>query len=104
MWLAPSKAVWEERFGKGSFPYGRAGRALKPLLDGADPEQIAAHLKRYLDKTNPQFVSLERFAITFAEWNPLQTEFDALSEPLVDEDGVLTEAGFRAIAQTGRRQ
>lgn len=94
MWLAPSKTVWEARFGKGTFPYGMAGRALKPLLEGADPEDIAAHLEVYLNKTNAQFVNLHRFAQTFAEWNPKQLPL------LVDDDGVLTLEGVKAL--TGR--
>lgn len=95
-WLAPCKAVWEEKFGAGSFPYGRAGRALKPLIEGADPEDIAAHLKVYLDKTPTQFVSLERFAHTFAEWNPNQLPI------FVDDDGILTPEGLAALTRRDR--
>lgn len=81
---APSE-VWHARFGAGSFPFGRAGRALKPLLDaGHTPELIAEHLAEYLDCTPPRFASLERFVATFAEWKPN-------AEPLVDDDGVIRE-------------
>lgn len=49
-WLAPSAAVYEERIGKGSFNWGRAGKQLLTLRDVYPPEQIAAHLGVWLEK------------------------------------------------------
>lgn len=90
-WLGPSKKVWEARYGVGTFPYGQASRALRPLLDGADAYQIAEHLEVYLERTPARFVSITRFAQTFSQWNPKQLSL------LVDEDGALTAEGLMAL-------
>lgn len=92
-WLTPASEVWDGRFGKGTFPFGMAGKAFKPLRSaGHSPETIAEYLRVYLDKTEPQFINLHRFAATFATWDPAQGEL-----PLVDEFGMLTTAGLKAL-------
>lgn len=69
--------------GKGSFPFGRAGKALLPLKPHYTPEDIAAHLGEYLDALNdPQYLSLNRFVETFARWEP---------KSLTDDYGVVRE-------------
>ncbi len=82
-WLSPTCAVWEGKFGAGSFATiaGQAAKVLSPLRAGSSDEQIAERLGVYLERTEPQFVSLNRFAATFGQW---------VSEPLVDENGLPT--------------
>lgn len=90
-WLEPSRAVWEAKFGAGSFKFPMAGRHLKPLRDaGVSSEQIAEHLARYLDQTETQYVSLAKFATTFSAWDAPQ--------PIVDPaTRLLNERGARAL-------
>lgn len=57
----------------GSFPFPEAGRHLRPIhRGGEDGEAIAASLKRYLAKTDPQYYSLARFAKTYGQHQPLK--------------------------------
>jgi hypothetical protein len=97
-WLSPSATVWEAKFGKGSFPYGMAGRALKPLgRAGWTPEEIAVRLEHYLKRLdNPQFVSLWKFAATFGMWEAPNDTKPTAREPEyeVDADGVLVRRGM----------
>lgn len=89
-WLTPAMNEWNAVFGTGSFPFGKAARALQHIYnkgEGASAETIGLHLQHYLSVTPARFVSLPRFAETFAMWNPLQQE---LLPPLVDSDGVLS--------------
>lgn len=91
-WLTPAAEVWEARMGAGTFPAGLAARTFKPLtVAGHAMETVALHLGEYLAKTNPQFISLPRFAMTFQQWAPAAHAAPAPKEalPLVDETGVL---------------
>lgn len=95
-WLLPASRIWEARFGAGTFPWGESGKALKPLhRAGHEPGIIAEHLGRYLQRTDTQFVSMPRFAKTFAEY--------AAIDPgaLVDEFGVLTALGEKETRPAG---
>jgi hypothetical protein len=85
-WLSPTCAVWEAKFGVGSFATvaGQAAKVLQPLRGDASDPEIAERLKVYLDQTASQFVSLTRFAQTYAQWVP---------RLLVDEHGELTAYG-----------
>ncbi len=68
-WLAPASIVYEARYGRGSFPWGMAGKALKPVFQsGATGEAIAANLGRYLEATDPAYLNLGKFAQTFSNW------------------------------------
>lgn len=87
-WLTPISQTWEQQFGAGSFPWGMAGRSLKPLRDHHPPDEIARHLARYLAETAPDFVNLHKFAQTFGSWAP---------KPITDEWGVLTEHGRKLV-------
>lgn len=70
--------MWEQAKGAGSFPWGKAGAALKPLHDaGHSGETIAGHLERYIP-TAGEFVSFVRFRETFADYAPV-----ALTGPAV---------------------
>ncbi len=80
-WLTPVGAVWEARFGAGTFNYRRYARTLSPLSKaGHSPEQIAAHLKVYLARTEPKFLNLAKFVETFNAYAPLQFH----GPPLID--------------------
>lgn len=84
-WLTPIGEAWEAVNGKGSFPYGQAAKALKPLLDaGHEPPLIARRLAWYLrvrglDTTDPdpaviakvRFTpNLHDFRLRFARFDP----------------------------------
>lgn len=87
-WLTAPSEEWAKRFGAGTFPFGIAGRAFKPLAAaGHSSETIARHLARYLDATNPQYLSLPKFAQTFASWGPNVLAGDFT----VDDTGVLCD-------------
>lgn len=66
-WLTPICDVYERYFGAGSFPYGKAGRTLKPLHErGHSGENIAARLDRYIEQLdNVRYFSLAKFRETF---------------------------------------
>lgn len=85
-WLTPIAEAYDLEMGKGSFPFGPAAKALVPLYRaGHSPERIAAHLGVYLRglkrRDEVKFLSLPRFAATFAEHNPDQPAFDDESLP-----------------------
>lgn len=78
-WLAPIAAVWEAK--KGAFAWGKAGKLLKPLHDGGQSsDEIATRLAKYLDTTDAKYVSLARFAETYADHVPFRFK----SPPMVD--------------------
>jgi len=85
-WLVPMRDVWEAVNGRGTFPWGAAGKFLKPLRQGYDDEEIAQRLKVYLGRTPAQFLNLSRFAQTIEQYDPKQLDL-----PLVDEFGMLRE-------------
>jgi hypothetical protein len=87
-WLDACAREWEAKFGAGTFPFGEAGAHLKALHKaGHLPAELADYLRRYLHRTDTQYVSLARFAKTYAEYKP----HDA--NALVDEYGCLTPLG-----------
>jgi hypothetical protein len=90
-WLTPTCGVWEAKYGAGSFAgvAGQAAKALAPLRTAGNTDaELGEHLAIYLERTEPRFVSLTRFAQTFAEW---------VNHPLVDENGFLNERGLAAM-------
>ncbi len=90
-WLSASAAVYETKYGAGSFQWAMAGKQLKPIHDrGASDDQIAANLGRYLDKTEPAYLSIAKFAQTFSAWDD--------PGPLVDPyTGLLNERGAKLM-------
>lgn len=89
-WLDPVCRVWEAKFGAGSFAAvaGEAAKRLKPIREGGQtPGDIAEHVAVYLSRTEPQFVSVSRFAKLYAQYAPID------ASALVDEHGVLTTLG-----------
>jgi uncharacterized protein YdaU (DUF1376 family) len=96
-WLVPVSRVWESRFGAGSFDFGKNGKHLKRLKEHHQPGVIAEHLGRFLEKADPQYVSIARFVDTFAQY--------AAHDPsaLVDEYGCLTPLGEKETRPAGLR-
>lgn len=90
-WLLPSSAVYESKYGAGSFPFPMAGKALKPVHEaGHSAESIAANLSRYLADADPKYVNLQRFAQTFSAWDE--------PPPIVDPvTGLLNERGMKVM-------
>ena len=96
-WLLPASRVWEARFGAGSFDFGKTGKHLKRLKTHHPPAEIAEHLKRYLDKTDAQYVSVPRFVDTFGQYASIDPN------ALVDEYGCLTPLGEKETRPAGLR-
>jgi hypothetical protein len=85
-WLTAPSLAWDAINGAGSFPFGKAAKALAPLHKaGVAPEKIAAHLTFYLEMYGdikghlkaPEDrgwggfkPNLAHFAETFEQWNP----------------------------------
>ena len=67
--LTPFGDVWKAKYG-GDPAYGRLGKALKPLLAAHAPDVVLRHWTHYLDQTEAEFASPERFAQTFGRWSP----------------------------------
>jgi hypothetical protein len=94
-WLDPIAAAYERDMGAGSFPWGKAGKALLPLSKHHPPAVIAAHLATYIGLLDdPKFLSFQKFAETFGEWAPRDS---------VDKFGTLTARGHRMLAAAERR-
>ena len=92
-WLTPACEAWEDAFGKGTFPFGMAGRFLKPLsAAGHSSETIGAHLAAYIAANDPKYLNLARFAQTFQAWAPkvvAPAQAQDGWDMLVDADGVV---------------
>ena len=90
-WLTPACEAWEDTFGKGTFPFGMAGRFLKPLAGaGHSPYTIGTHLATYIAANDPKYLNLARFAQTFQAWAPKAPVPQADGwDMLVDADGVV---------------
>ena len=66
-WLSPYATIWTKVMG-GSMSFGQAAKHLKPLDSQHGQEKVCKVLEWYLTNTDPQFVSLARFASTFGRW------------------------------------
>lgn len=93
-WLTPIATVWSARCG--AFPWGEAGKALKPVHEsGLSGEDIAARLTAYLDdldaNNGARFLSISNFAKRhqqYANGSPVDSDLAAL---LAESSG-----GYRA--------
>ena len=67
-WLGHVCDVYERHYGAGSFPYGKAGKTLKPLHDaGHSGEEIASRFDRYCERLDDiKYLSLAKFKESFA--------------------------------------
>ena len=77
-WLTPSALAWELEMGAGTFPYGKAGKALVGLHKaGWDSNVIGERLGFYLRTQKREgairFLSIPRFVETFSQWDPHET-------------------------------
>ena len=84
-WLTPSMKAWEAEMGKGTFPFGKAGKAFIALhRAGWSPEDIGGRLGFYLRSLKREgsvrYLSLPKFVETFGEWNPDEPAFDSSTE------------------------
>lgn len=66
-WNQQACEDWIERF-NGTAPGGRIGKALKPLVAKHSWEAVRPAWKRYLESSEPEFVSPEKFASTYGSW------------------------------------
>jgi hypothetical protein len=66
-WLTPYVLLWRGFMG-GDPPMGIMAKALRMLHEKHGPENVHAAMRRYLLDTEPEYVSLPRFASTFGVW------------------------------------
>lgn len=78
-WLTPYIETWEARHGAGSAGTlaGRLAKALRPLDSAHGADVVAKRLAWYLREAEPRFQSVEKFAQTFAQWDPDAPGFTA---------------------------
>lgn len=69
-WLTPYLAAWSERFPGSKPAAGKLAGFLAPLEKLHEPMLVLDHWRRYLERTEAQFVSPARFAETFPSWGP----------------------------------
>lgn len=79
-WVPPFAHAWENRF-QGSAPWGRIGKALKPLRAKHSDTEMLAHWTRYLAETEAQYATAERFAQTYGEWAAKKSPRDNYLRP-----------------------
>jgi hypothetical protein len=67
-WLSHVCDVYERHYGAASFPYGKAGKILKPLHEaGFSGEEIASRFDRYANALDDiKYLSLAKFRESFA--------------------------------------
>lgn len=73
-WLTPYLAAWSERFPGSKPAAGKLAGFLAPLEKVHEPMVVLDHWRRYLERTEAQFVSPARFAETFPSWGPQARE------------------------------
>lgn len=75
-WVTPVAEAWEREMGAGSFPFGRAVKALKPLVDAHGGAEVAKRVgywvRTHRRRNELKFLDLScaRFAATWDEWDP----------------------------------
>lgn len=67
-WVRPLAEDWATAYG-GIPNYGQIGKRLKPLVDAHGFELVREHWRRYLEATEGQYASPERFAQTYGSWD-----------------------------------
>lgn len=71
-WTVEAAKIWSDATG-GTAPFGRIGKALKPLIERHGTIPVFQAFERYLRSTDIQFASPERFASTFGRWSSERT-------------------------------
>jgi hypothetical protein len=66
-WLTPFAQTWEKRAGK--FPYGKAAKPLRELVDQYGEPQVLDRWLRYLTDNDPKYWSVNRFCETYHRWD-----------------------------------
>ena len=69
-WLTPLYEVWQRMYPDALVPAGQLARYSKPLVEKHGVEAVVRSLTRYLEATQPQFVSLHRWSATFRVSKP----------------------------------
>lgn len=69
-WMLPFGKAWTARF-QGTTPWGRIGKALKPLRDQHPDTVILQRWERFLAQARAGVSTPEGFAQTFGDWKPL---------------------------------
>lgn len=80
-WLTPSCKAWEKEMGAGTFPYGKAGKALAGLYRANwSPEEIGKRLGFYIRALRRdgdlRYLSLPKFAEQFGTFDPNEPAFE----------------------------
>lgn len=68
VWSRRACELWTERF-KGTAPGGRIGKALKPLVTSHGWPAVETAWRAYLDQSEAEYASAERFAQTYGRWS-----------------------------------
>lgn len=71
-WVIPFAKAWGTRF-QGTIPWGRIGKALKPLRENYPDDEILARWSRYLAQARAGVHPPETFAQTFGDWGVAKT-------------------------------
>lgn len=67
-WTSEACDDWNARFGEGTAPGGRIGRALRPLVEKRTWEVIRPAWQRYLSEKDAEFISPQDFAQKLTLW------------------------------------
>lgn len=67
-WLTPYMDAWLATYGSKMTMTGVAARVLRPLEKEHGPTKTLTHFVKYVKETPAKFVSLYKFADTFAQW------------------------------------
>ncbi len=79
-WMTPYWDLWQEIMGAPPIA-GKLATFLKPIHDTHGPDHVVPRLRRYLTETDPQYLSVSRFAETYAKWDPALDPDNQLAFP-----------------------
>ena len=96
-WLTPYGTIWTRRTG-GAFPWGQAGRLIKPLLTRYTEADICAALDIYLTNEKPQYIKLTEFAQKIGLWIG-KNRAPTTSQRYADNDPLVNKTAMRKAEQ-----
>lgn len=67
-WSSEAIDCWNERYGAGTAPGGRIGKALKPVVTAHGWEKVRVAWVRYLAHKDSRFANPQDFAAHFGDW------------------------------------